>query len=319
MNTEQIICPIVLACDAAYVMPLATTLRSIVEANRSSSPLEFHVLSEGFSERVQKKVLDSLPKGTASIRWVEVDLSPFGDFAVLSHISKMTYSRFLIPSIFPDTVSRVLYLDADILVLDDLSKLWETNLEGTVLGAVMDKNLKGSEEGFVEEPQLRGIPCVRSYFNAGVLIIDLDQWREQRISEKALDYLTRYPLSPYSDQDALNVVCDGSWKKLNVHWNFQDHYEKRISDMDLDVRPGIVHFVTKLKPWKPSSSSVNAVFYDSFRSRTCFARTPQQKLWETLSGILYSFKASLSKYAIYQITKSHLKSLIKYNGWRAVG
>ena len=111
--------PIVLACDEKYAMPLATALRSIVDANCRNWPLEFHVLSEGFSAATREKVLLSLPERSASVRWVSVDLSPFKAFETISYISKMTYARFLISYILPTTVSRVLYLDVDILVMGD--------------------------------------------------------------------------------------------------------------------------------------------------------------------------------------------------------
>ena len=288
-------CPLVFACDAAYAMPLSTTLRSIVENNRSGWPLEFHVLSDGLSEYIQRRVLNSIPEGSATIRWVPVDLAPFREFSTISHISKMTYARFLIPYIFQDTLSRVLYLDADLLVLDDLGPIWDTNLEGAVLGAVLDgldSQLKSSKPGLEKAPK------VRDYFNAGVLLIDLDRWRKERISEKSIEYLIGHPKSPFSDQDALNVACDGFWKKLDPRWNFQEFYEKKkISNMSQEQRPGIIHFVTSLKPWDPRTMSINADLYDAFRSRTCFARTSQDKLWDILQGGWFHLKEVLRRYA----------------------
>ncbi len=117
-----------------------------------------------------------------------------------------------------------MYLDADILVLDDLESLWETDLEGAVVGAVLDgldPKLKHGDPGFEE------VPRVQDYFNSGVLLIDLGRWREERISERALELLINHPQSLFSDQDALNIVCDGRWKKLDPRWNFQDYYEKK--------------------------------------------------------------------------------------------
>jgi lipopolysaccharide biosynthesis glycosyltransferase len=308
MNSVQMTRPIVLASDETYAMPLSTTLRSIVEINSSDYPLDFHVLSDGISEGTRKKVFESLPLGSATIRWVEVDLGPFREFSTITHVSKMTYARFLIPTIFPDTVSRVLYLDADILVLDDLGSLWETDLEGAVLGAVLDgldlqiKQGKANLDGFEK------MPCVRDYFNGGVILIDLQQWRKERISEKALEYLSRHPQSPYSDQDALNAVCDGLWKKLDPRWNFHDHhYKKKIADLGPDEIPGIVHFVTCLKPWKPSSISLNASFYDAFRSRTRFARTPLDKQWEVFQSLYYRLKRILRQYAFLRAIWSSVK------------
>jgi lipopolysaccharide biosynthesis glycosyltransferase len=315
MNSEKVNCPIVLASDEAYAMPLATTLRSIVEANQGDRPYNFYVLYDEFSEITQKKVIDSLPKGSAYIHWILVDIGLFGEFTPASHISKMTYARFLIPQIFTETVSRVLYLDADLLILDDLDALWETDLEGYVLGAVMDAldpRLKGSEEGFRKILRLEEVPRVMNYFNAGVLLIDLKQWRKERISERALEYLAQNPMSPFSDQDALNVACDGLWLELESRWNFQDHYRIRISELDPELRPKIAHFVTSLKPWKPSSMSVNALLYDNFRSRTCFARTPREKLRETFVGSWYRFKRFLWQYAFFRSMRDCLKSICSH-------
>ena len=259
MGSDGMRCPIVLACDKRYAMPLATTLRSIVDTNRSGEPLEFHVLVDGVSERMRRRILDFLPHGSASIRWIEVDLDMFRGFSTISYISKITYARFLIPRIFPDTVSRVLYLDCDILVLDDLRALWETDLEGHVLGAVLDRIDSQLKNQTIRLP----VPRVRDYFNAGVLLIDLDQWRKLQVVETALQYLQRCPGSPYSDQDALNFACDGVWKKLDSRWNYLAYDEKfDVSELAGEHKPGIVHFTTWNKPWRPGVYNANAALYE---------------------------------------------------------
>lgn len=310
--------PVVMACDEAYAMPLATALRSIVESNRSWWPLEFHLLSDGFSEETRRRVFDSLPKESASVRWVPVDLTHFKKFETLSYISKVTYARLLIPYVFPNVVSKLLYLDADILVLDDLRKLWETNLDGAILAAVIDDIDQQVKSG---DPRIEeGVPRVRDYFNAGVLLIDLKRWRNERVSEKALEYLTRCPHTPYSDQDALNVVCDGQWKKLDPRWNFQPYYEKKkISDICQGQRPGIVHFVTREKPWDSSIRCLNAEFYDSFRSRTCFARNSIDKALDTLKGVWSHLKGNLMCYALHNSIWRWVRALIKSSFMRNSG
>lgn len=278
-GSSRAIGPIVLACDESYAMPLATTLRSIVEANVRSWPLEFYVLSSGITDRTREKVFSSLPTGSASITWLPVALDRFRKFRTISHISQVTYARLLIPLVLPTWVSRVLFLDADLLVLGALTPLWETDLDGSVLGAVADHGVnllidEGRASGL-------GVPQVRDYFNAGVLLIDLDRWRQKQISEIALGYLERHPDSPYSDQDALNVACDGQWKRLDQRWNFQDHIDKPVLDIVRERRPEIVHFATARKPW---NRGINTKFYDTVRRRTLFART----LWDDLLDVLRS-------------------------------
>lgn len=288
--------PVVLAADAAYAMPLATTLRSIVDTNLRWWPLDLHILSDGFSKDMERMVLESIPKGSATIRWVPVDMGLFREFGMLPHTSsKVTYARLLIPQVLPNTLSRVLYLDTDLLVLDDLAPVWKTDLEGFVVGAVLDRWDMQIKR---REPGLEDVPRVQDYFNAGVLFIDLEQWRKQQISEKALQYLVRNPQTPFADQDALNVACDGLWTKLDPRWNFHDHCGKKVLDMRPEQKPGVVHFVGPQKPWNSRIPNLNASLYDAFRSRTCFARTFREKVWDMLASSWSSLKRVLRRYTV---------------------
>jgi lipopolysaccharide biosynthesis glycosyltransferase len=285
---------IVFACDVNYAMQLATTLRSLADAVPNVTGLDINVLTDRFPPELRTRVSHSLPAGAAPINWVDVDLEPFRDFSTLAHISKMTYARLLIPHVVPPTVSRLLYLDADLLVLDDLDPLWTIDLEGRPVAAVLDvldPLMKRGDSG------LRTAPRVRDYFNSGVLLIDLASWREEELSERAIDYLGRYPQSPFKDQDALNVACDGLWKELDPRWNFQDHFHTNIADIDDSQRPAIVHFVTSNKPWKPDSVSVNASLYNSFRNRTQFAKSYRERTTDTAKVAFARCKRWLRQYS----------------------
>jgi lipopolysaccharide biosynthesis glycosyltransferase len=286
MSTE--LRTIVLACDEAYAMPLATTLRSMVEANQPSWPLQCYILAHNMTETSQHKVLNSLPSHSATIHWVPVDLSLFRDFSTVPYVSKMTYTRLLIPKIIPEGVQRVLYIDTDVLVLDDLSPLWLMDLADVAIGAVLDAGLDNVLRE--RKPPFEKLPPVRRYFNAGVLLINLKVWRKAKISERALQYLASHPDTPYMDQDALNFACDGLWAELDSRWNFQNHFKIRISTLSLVQRPAVVHFVTSVKPWKASTCSVNAIFYDSFRGRTCFGRTWNQRFQDGISFVWSKIK-----------------------------
>jgi len=289
-------CPIVLACDEGYAMPLATTLRSVAEHNRALWPLDITVLHDGFGADARDKVLQSLPPGSAVIRWVALDMSGFDGFGLLGHVSRMTYARLQIPALFADTGGKVLYMDTDILVLDDLSALMRTNLDGAAIGAVhdfhVDANLK---QGLTSRTV--GVPRVREYFNAGILLFDIDACRRRRVTERAIGYLKAHAATPYADQDALNVACDGDWMPLSGRWNFQDHHMTAIARLADMQRPAIVHFITSSKPWKPRSGSVNAGFYDSFRARTRFARSPLQQLGDWCESSTWRVRRRLARLA----------------------
>lgn len=240
------------------------------------------MLADGVLPETRTKVLNSLPLGSVSIQWVTVDSSLFREFETAEHVSKMTYVRLLIPQVFPSTVTRVLYLDTDLLVLADLGPLWATELHGAVVGAATDRwDLRIRRR----EPGLENVPLVRSYFNAGVLLIDLSNWRRERISEKAMGYMAQHPQTPFMDQDALNVACDGLWHPLESRWNVHSHFDLNVLGLAPEQRPAIIHFVGKAKPWYARIPNVNARLYDGFRSRTCFARTPSEEVLDVFRGL----------------------------------
>jgi lipopolysaccharide biosynthesis glycosyltransferase len=273
-------------------MPLATALRSIADSNPMAWPLGVYILSGGFSEGTKRKITGSLPKASTSIHWVPLDLTPFSRFSTVCHISITTYARLLLSSILPTDITRVLYLDADLLVLDDLAPICTLDLDGAVLGAIvddrLDKHIKMGNTTLHGGP----LPRVRAYFNAGVLLIDLAKWRSERIDKKAMQYLEHCPNSLYSDQDALNFACDGLWKRVDPRWNYyQIDLKGPISDLSGEQRPGIIHFQGGLKPWDPKSLNVNAEFYDNFRSRTLFATTR----WERVSNVPLMIWSSLKR------------------------
>jgi len=285
-------CPVVFACDEGYAMPLATALRSLAESNTAHWPLTVYVLSDGVSIAMQDRVQRSLPSGAVRIYWVTVDLGAYAEFATLPHISRATYARLLIPRVLPPSPKRVLYLDADLLVLDDLAPVWGAHLNGAVVGAVrdvMDDILKRGEPGWED------VPRVGTYFNAGVLLMDLEAWRRENISERAFEYLAEHPETRLADQDALNVTCDGRWHPLDGRWNFACFQSGNLNLLPADQRPGIAHFVTRRKPWDARYRSPNAGLFDGYRSRTQYARTVRERIRDAVVGFVAGCKNVLRR------------------------
>ncbi len=306
VGAKQRLGPIVFAVDAAYAVPLATALRSVAESNRSAWPLDIHVIHEGIGEETKRRIFDSLPANSAVIQWHPIGTLSFASgFSTRPGVSKMTFARILLPQFLPETCDRALYLDGDILVLAALEPLWNIDLGEAVIGAVPDywlDNVVSNGRGATG-----GARVVR-YFNAGILLIDLARWRTERISERSLDYLDRFPTTEYSDQDALNVACDGKWKVLDRAWNFQFEPTQAISRIALEHKLAIAHFVTNVKPWKSGSLSPNVAFYDTFRSRTRFALTRRERVQ---SGLKRAGSRLLARSAFLRAAWSCTKSAIR--------
>lgn len=290
------LCPIVLACDEGYAMPLATTLRSLAESNQRHWPLLVTVLQDGFSEATMERVANSVPAGAIELSWKRIDLERFSGFVHrMPWVSPMTYARIQLQDSLDSTLERVIFLDSDILVLGDLGELCGVDLGGQTIGAVPDAHVDDALRKGLRLPQHRGVPQVSGYFNAGVLVIDLYKWQSCRIAERALRYLSEHSDLPYGDQDALNAACDGIWKRLPNRWNFQLHHKTRISELSAHERPAIVHFVMQLKPWKPISTNYNAKLYDEYRDKTLFRRTIMKKLWDAVMTYSYRLKYRVAR------------------------
>jgi lipopolysaccharide biosynthesis glycosyltransferase len=280
MSGSQL-CPLVVACDEAYAMPLATLLLSIAEGHRAHWPLSVVVVHDGYSANVKHQVLQSVPAGSLLVQWLEIDLAAFRSFALLPHVSAMTYARLLLPQLLPPDCQRVLYLDTDMLVLGDLTPLMRTDLQGQPVAAIEDFHARADRVAGRLQPDSL-LATVKHYFNAGVLLLDLQACREHAHFMRAIDFLHAHPQTPYGDQDALNAALDGQWLAVDRRWNFQNHHVNRLDRMPVAERPAVAHFITSSKPWNPTRTSINAALYNSFRDRTGFRRSAAQRLRDWL-------------------------------------
>ncbi|KAG2111914.1 nucleotide-diphospho-sugar transferase [Suillus discolor] len=144
-------------------------------------------------------------------------------------------------------VERALYLDADMLVRRSLEELWNTDLEGSSIGAAMDVGFPMGHDGVSR----------RWYFNAGMVLIDKTKARTH-LSELAAR-VRGMKDARYRDQDVLNVHFAGDWAEVNLSWNAQGlgtYAEISLADRDIlalgDMKdPGVMHFTGPVHPTKP--------------------------------------------------------------------
>jgi lipopolysaccharide biosynthesis glycosyltransferase len=180
------------------------------------------------------------------------------------YITQAAYLRLLIPDVVTEA-DRVIYLDVDLAVMRDLRSLWMAQLNGYALAAVRDlcfprlgRSLAWSRldiDGAVEDAP---------YFNAGVMVMDLERWRRQGIASRAIEALRSWSFRCL-EQDALNVVIGGCWKALDPRWNvfpvtdsFPERTYYHLSDSihtdqefeDLERGAFVLHFVGSRKPWQ---------------------------------------------------------------------
>lgn len=163
--------------------------------------------------------------------------------------------RILLPDMLPD-VDRVLYLDCDVIVTDDLEPLWSTDLGGHPFAACINPLYRPMVKPVRE---MLGIEDPTEYLNSGVLLLDLVQCRALDLSEQLRAYAIHHPDNACPEQDALSVLMKGRWHSLHPRWNLQtgliDLPRRKLPFPAATVeeavtRPAVVHFNGPFKPWQ---------------------------------------------------------------------
>lgn len=208
--------PVVFACNDYYVMPLCVAVTSMIYNKKRETIYEICVLHSGLSVRSKEK-LRELESETCHIQILNVDIlteqiqKRYEEQARSSRISKETMYRFLIPQLFEDR-EKILYLDCDVFVQDDLEQLYSTNLGAAYAGVVTDIDTEHRIRALGKE--------TGGYFNAGMLLMNLAQIRKDAIVERLLKEFLQGPQYPLVDQDILNIVLNKNVLYLPEKYNF---------------------------------------------------------------------------------------------------
>jgi lipopolysaccharide biosynthesis glycosyltransferase len=247
--------------NTAFVVPFRVTAHSLRRSRPATTPVTWHVFEPDLSAEDKAAIEAGLDGSAIDIVWYRYAKDPLARLPLWGRAVPGMYERVLAPDALPDTLERAIYLDADLLVLDAVDVLWQVDLGGLIIGAVQDAVIPrvSSPLGLRRYREL-GCRAEDPYFNAGVLVIDLEAWKRQHIGQRALEYLERYERSVnLTDQDALNAVLHNRWKPLEDRWNVvaglagRPRLEPRgiePSRMAAAARdPAIVHFYGYLKPW----------------------------------------------------------------------
>lgn len=277
------------SCDDNYVEALSVSITSILVNKNKEDVIYYYVLDGGIQEK-NKKLILSLPGYGEDffIYFVPVNKSRLQTLEKTvdgSHISLSTYYRLLLGSLLPDYVKRVLYLDCDTVVRTSLSDLYFGKMSTPFMG-VKD----------VLEPSNTKRLNLRSYVNAGVLLIDLEFWRSTNVEKKLFDYANMNIESlVYNDQDVLNVVMQSSLSYLNPLWNAQTaSYPGSEEQNEIGKNAFIVHFVSDRKPWIKGNANPFESEWFYYREKSPCGRFP----FHFKSS---SFKRGIKNWRYYQL------------------
>ena len=247
---------IVLASDNNFVQHCCVTMTSILRHNKD---VVFYLFTEGLTENNVRLLTHHVERMGGDLKICIMDSSIVSRFPMpktqSSHISIATYYRLFSELALPKDADRLIYLDCDIIVRGDLSDLYHADIDDCAIAAVYQHNEWGIANKTFERLE---IPVEYGYFNAGVLLINLDYWRKNDVTNRLLDYIRdNYSKIRAHDQDTLNAVLYKETKALDYKWNFlpvflnpsKVTFPQKV-DYSFKKDPVIVHFVNRPKPWE---------------------------------------------------------------------
>ncbi len=246
---------IVTTSDDKYAPPLGVMLTSLFENCSSCHQVEVYIIDGGISPLNKEKILRIAEKYRATIRFLTPNKDEFEGFATVEYLNNTTYYRLAIPDLVDASIDKVLYLDCDLVIKEDISKLWNIDISSYYLAAVEDTGVENCTIFHDTKNRLK-IPAEKKYFNSGVMVINLLLWRKDQIHHKIVDFITHNPDKiVLADQDGLNAFLFDKWLPLPIRWNQQPFlYEMVQKNTDPGFieainNPGIIHFCGESKPW----------------------------------------------------------------------
>jgi lipopolysaccharide biosynthesis glycosyltransferase len=252
----------------------------------------------------------------ARLDFVKTDPSIFDKATLGPGQSHMAYCRILLPRLLD--VPRLIYLDCDVLVFRDLSQLFDFELSpGKLVAAVPDSETLFLADDSLVVARAMKLPAEGSYFNSGVMLMDLDGLRKQDFFQRALEFLNGWTRHyRFWDQSAINFLLHGKIDTLPEYWNRASWRFDAQQDNDLDC---VLHYTT-CAPWLGRARTPSQVLFERFeeeaalpvnRQSSGFKRSGRRNFWRNalaplralafpIGSFLYGIVGKKEKSAAYK-------------------
>lgn len=277
--------------DNNYVPQLATNICSVCRNHPHGEDILFHILSKGISEENQLHLTDFVRGFNQNVKFYNISnfMDTLGFEFDTAGWNEIVLARLLMSDFLPSSLSRVIYLDADTLVLDDLVRLWDQDLAGKTVGMVCEPTADRSRR---ERLGIGGY----NYHNAGVLLVDLDRWRSTSCQERILRYCSANAEALFAnDQDALNVVLRDEIKTLGPEFDYSNIFDYYNYEFLNALMPGfatktefnaarqhpvIVHYLGEERPWRQGNTHRFDSEYHTYLGQTPWHDAKYEEGWE---------------------------------------
>lgn len=265
MNDNKVI-PVFYACDDNFVKYTVVSLQSMKEHASRDQKYCIHVLHTNISKEMQD-VMYAMQDEQFQIRFDDVTdyLKSISDKLPLrDYYSKTTYFRLFIAKMFPE-YEKAIYIDSDTVVLGDIADLYAYDLGDNYVGAAREQAMVQTDVYGTYVEKVLGIDR-NAYFNAGLLVINCEQFRKQCVLDQFIELLHVYNFVVTQDEDYLNLICKGQVFWLPQQWNTEvfgniDYPEESIC---------VLHYIMVSKPWHYKDCRMGAYFWEYAKKTVCY-------------------------------------------------
>lgn len=297
--------PIALAANDYFVPYTATLIQSIVDNSNTDKNYDILILTQDIKPESKKRI-NHIIKGfdNISIRYIDPTRLIEGyDFFVRGHFGLQTYYRLVLPELIP-SYDKIVYLDSDMVVNADVAELYDTDVEGYLVGACYDPDTSGLYNGYEKEkkPFMDSIMKFEdpyAYFQAGTLVMNLKEFR----NTYSMEYILKFAVSQkwqLLDQDILNCLCKNRVKYIDMSWNVMvDYAGIRIKDiislapqwqykmyMEARKHPKIIHYAGPEKPWTSPEEDMGEIFWE-YAKKTSYYEAMLYRMAYSVSNQYY--------------------------------
>lgn len=260
---------IVFCIDSNYIMPCGIAMTSVLENNKSKN-ITIYIIGMGLQDK-DCNILEQIAiKYHTEIHFFDIDKTlldkynfPLTGKAASKYMTLACYARLFVSDILPQDINKVLYLDCDLYVADNLDELWNTSIENYSVAGVLDPVMFIPSIGSYDRLNYGSdLP----YINTGVLLINLEYWRQNNIIKDFIAFVREYQDKIVAhDQDVLNGVLHKTITLLPLRFNMQSCFYNRKVEIKFSKAlnlaqfysqlkearefPCIVHFTNIYKPW----------------------------------------------------------------------
>jgi UDP-glucose/galactose:(glucosyl)LPS alpha-1,2-glucosyl/galactosyltransferase len=249
---------ILVTTDKNYLQHAYAMLVSLLE-NNPDNHINLYYIHYDIDDDSLIRFRDFFSKTNLSTVFIKVDAERLRGLWTDGYITPAAYLRISCADLLPRTVERILYLDPDIIIKKPLDELYGTDLGRYCIAAVDNPGLRTRRNAILN------MPADSRYFNSGVLLINVERYRRERISERVLDFSRKMGAKlNFHDQDALNAILHDRWFCLHPKWNVHTEViQMSLENSRLNTReireavsdPAIIHFTSIPKPWEYSCTS----------------------------------------------------------------